>query len=99
MQHNGCFQRPCREFSDGTATSTSEFAFSTFSDQAGTTPVLTPDPNGVAATFVVNLNGTVTESAISPAIQGTPEPGTFWLFSLTTLAALGSLKLRRLLRS
>jgi hypothetical protein len=92
------FTGPAVDSPNGLATSTSEFAFSTFSDQNGTIPVLTPDPNGIAASFVVNLNGTVTAAAVSPDVQITPEPGTFWIFSLTMLAAFGGIKLRRLLR-
>jgi hypothetical protein len=85
---------PAVDSPDGVSTSTSEFAFSTFSDQNGTVPVLTPDLNGIAATVVVNLNGSLTESAISPQVQSVPEPGTLWLFS-SALAVLGSLKFRR----
>ena len=46
---------------DGTATSGSTFAFSMFSDAAGTMPVLTTDTtDGFAFTVDVNLNGTTT---------------------------------------
>ena len=46
---------------NGTATSGSTFAFSMFSDSAGTVPTLTADlANGFAATIDVNLDGTTT---------------------------------------
>ncbi len=95
------FSGPAVVSPNGIATSTSEFVFSTFSDQNGTVPVLTPDPNGVAATVVVNLNGSLTPSSISPdvQVQVTPEPGTLWMFS-AALAVLGcSWVLRRWTRS
>ena len=44
---------------DGVSTSGSTFAFSMFSDAAGTIPTLTADTiNGFAATVEVNLDGT-----------------------------------------
>jgi hypothetical protein len=90
------FSGPAVDSPNGQSTSTSEFAFSTFSDQNGTIPVLTSDPNGISATAVVNLNGSVTTSSISPDIQvqAAPEPGSLWMLS-GALAALAGLKLRR----
>ncbi|HEY1948257.1 MAG TPA: NF038129 family PEP-CTERM protein [Bryobacteraceae bacterium] len=73
---------------DGMSTSTSIFAFSTFSDAAGITPVLTSDPNGIAMTATVNLDGSVTESVFSSQVQVSPEPGSFSL-SGGALALLG----------
>jgi hypothetical protein len=90
------FSGPAVDSPNGTSTSTSEFAFSTFSDQNGTVPVLTSDPNGISATAVVNLNGSVKTSSISPDIQVqlAPEPGTLSMF-IGAVAALGCFKLRR----
>jgi hypothetical protein len=90
------FSGPAVTSPNGQSTSTSEFTFSTFSDQGGITPVLTPDPNGISATVVVNLNGSLSASAVSPQaqVQTIPEPGSLWLFS-GALAALGSLKFLR----
>jgi len=88
------FSGPAVDSPNGLATSTSEFVFSTFSDQNGIVPVLTPDPNGVSGTIVVNLNGSLTPSSISPQIQITPEPGTLWMLS-GALAALSGFKVRR----
>jgi hypothetical protein len=64
---------------DGMSTSTSIFAFSTFSDAAGITPVLTSDPNGIAMTATVNLDRSVTESVLSSQVQVSPEPSSFSL--------------------
>ncbi len=68
---------------DGTSTSGSTFAFSMFSDAAGTMPTLTADlTDGFAATINVNLDGTTTVTNFSSVTSiGTPgavpEPGTF----------------------
>lgn len=52
---------------NGTATSGSTFAFSMFSDAAGTVPTLTSDlVDGFAATIDVNLDGTTTVNNFSP---------------------------------
>jgi hypothetical protein len=62
---------------DGTSKSGSAFAFSMFSDAAGTIPVLTSDPSGFAFTIAINLNGTstVTSSSSATSLQVVPEPG------------------------
>jgi hypothetical protein len=68
---------------DGTSTSGSTFAFSMFSDSAGTMPTLTSDlTNGFASTIDVNLDGTTTVSNFSSvttisAPNAVPEPATF----------------------
>ena len=68
---------------DGTSTSGSTFAFSMFSDAAGTMPTLTTDlTDGFAATIDVNLDGTTTVTNFSSVTSiGTPgavpEPPTF----------------------
>jgi len=65
---------------DGISTSGSAFAFSMFSDAAGTIPVLTSDTvNGFAATVDVNLDGTTmvnnssSATTVSPVVSA-PEP-------------------------
>ena len=79
---------PALSSPDGTATSGSTFAFSMFSDAAGTIPVLTSDVvDGFAATIGVNLDGTTTVTNFSPqttvvaAPATIPEPGTFSLMA------------------
>ena len=84
---------PALSSPDGTSTSGSTFAFSMFSDAAGTMPALTTDTtDGFAFTIDVNLDGTTTvtnfsaqttvEPATTPAV---PEPGTLPLMA----AAIG----------
>ncbi|HLJ16708.1 MAG TPA: NF038129 family PEP-CTERM protein [Bryobacteraceae bacterium] len=75
---------PALSSPNGTSTSGSAFAFSMFSDGAGTIPVLTSNlTDGFAFTVVVNLDGTtnVTNSSAQttmiPATGAIPEPGTF----------------------
>ena len=74
---------PALSSPDGTATSGSTFAFSMFSDAAGTIPVLTTDTtDGFAFTVDVNLDGTTTvtnfssQTTIAPITPSIPEPGT-----------------------
>ena len=77
---------------DGTSTSGSTFAFSMFSDAAGTMPTLTTDlTDGFAATIDVNLDGTTTVTNFSSVTSiGTPgavpEPATF---AVTGILLLG----------
>ena len=81
---------PALSSPNGTATSGSAFAFSMFSDTAGTIPALTSDlADGFALTANVNLDGSVTvdnfstETTFTTATGGggtsVPEPGTFGL--------------------
>ena len=75
---------------DGVSTSGSTFAFSMFSDAAGTIPTLTTDTtNGFAFLVNVNLDGTTTvaNSSVQTVLaQGgsaaTPEPGALPLLAL-----------------
>ncbi len=74
---------PALSAPDGTATSGSTFAFSMFSDPAGTVPVLTSDTtDGFVFTTGVNLDGTTTvsnssaQTTVVPATVPVPEPGT-----------------------
>jgi len=83
---------------DGTATSGSTFAFSMFSDAAGTVPALTTDTtNGFAATIDVNLDGTTTVnnsssqttiSPLSPSPGPVPEPSSLVLLATVMLAGV-----------
>jgi hypothetical protein len=64
---------PALSSPDGTSTSGSTFAFSMFSDAAGTTPVLTTDQaNGFAYIVNANLDGTTTVTNFIPVTV--PEP-------------------------
>ncbi|MBV8731069.1 MAG: NF038129 family PEP-CTERM protein [Acidobacteriia bacterium] len=78
LKFNVDFGGPAVTAPNGTSLSTSVFAFSMFSDAAGTIPVLTSDPNGVAASVAVNLDGSLTASVISSAVS-IPEPGYMWI--------------------
>jgi hypothetical protein len=85
---------------DGISTSTSEFAFSMFSDPGGTIPVLTSDSvNGYALTAGINLDGTGTitnnssQLTITAPVTATPEPSTLLLLG-SGLAGLVFLRRR-----
>jgi hypothetical protein len=85
---------------DGVSTSGSAFAFSMFSDPAGTMPVLTSDTtDGFAFTVDVNLDGSTTVNNFSAQTSfpptSTPEPGSLALVGIAMLAAFGSSRLRR----
>ena len=74
---------------DGVSTSGSTFAFTMFSDAAGTIPALSTDTtNGFAFTVDVNLDGTTgvtnssTETTTAPA--SVPEPGSVALLGTAT---------------
>jgi hypothetical protein len=73
---------------DGVSTFGSTFAFSLFSDPAGTVPVLTSDTvNGFAALVNVNLDGSTTvtnnssQLTISTPAAAVPEPGSLLLLA------------------
>jgi hypothetical protein len=72
------FSGPAVDAPNGTSLSTSLFNFSIYSDQAGTIPALTSNPNGIAATVTINLDGTVSAASLSPFVA-VPEPGYTWL--------------------
>jgi hypothetical protein len=73
---------PALSSPDGTSTSGSTFAFSMFSDPAGTIPALTTDTiDGFAVTVDVNLDGTTTVTNSSPetSVSAVPEPSSIAL--------------------
>jgi hypothetical protein len=81
---------PALSSPDGVSTSGSTFAFSMFSDAAGTTPALTSDTSeGFAVTVDVNLDGSTTLDNFSSqttvaqkGMGGVPEPGPLPLIGL-----------------
>ena len=82
---------PALSSPDGISTSGSTFAFSMFSDAAGTVPVLTTDTtNGFAYVVNVNLDGTTTATSFLPT-SGVPEPGTGSLSLTAILVVFGAL--------
>jgi len=85
---------PALSSPDGVSTSGSTFAFSMFSDAAGTIPVLTTDTtDGFAFTVNVNLDGTTTVTDFSSQTSTTapPPPTSIPTLSLPALAALALL--------
>jgi len=92
---------PALSAPDGVSTSGSTFAFSMFSDAAGTVPTLTTDTtDGFAFTVGVNLDGTTTvtnfssQTAVAPVTTSTPEPGSSALL-ITGLSLLWLLRRRQ----
>ena len=89
---------PALRSPDGVSTSGSTFAFSMFSDAAGSVPVLTTDTtDGFAVTVNVNLDGstTLTNSSAETGISVVPEPATLPLFSIALAALAGFVRFRR----
>lgn len=81
---------------DGVSSSGSTFAFSLFSDAAGTIPVLTTDTtDGFALAINVNLDGTTTltdfslQTDVQPPASGVPEPGSLILVGMGITIVLG----------
>jgi hypothetical protein len=86
---------PALSSPDGVSTSGSTFAFSMFSDAAGTIPALTSNvADGFAFTEDVNLDGSTTvtnfssQTSIGSAASSVPEPATFVLL-LPVIMAIG----------
>ncbi len=91
---------PALSAPDWVSTSGSTFAFSMFSDPAGTMPALTTDTtDGFAFTVDVNLDGTTTVTSFSSqtnveaATNGVPEPDSLALVG-AAVALLGTLRFR-----
>jgi len=91
---------PALSSPDGTSTSGSTFAFSMFSDAAGTMPVLTNDTvDGFAFTVDVNLDGTTTVTNFSPQtsvspVSAVPEPSSVALIA-SAMTMMGTLVRRK----
>lgn len=90
------FSGPAVNSPNGSATSTSQFAFYTYSDANGTVPVLTNDPSGLAGLVTINRNGTLSSASVSAnlAFSNVPEPATLWLAG-GVLSLLGLRRVRR----
>src|SRR5215471_14842203 len=91
---------PAVDSPDGTSTSGSSFAFSMFSDAAGTTPALTPDPDGFAVTIDVNLDGSTSvhdfssQTDVAPVVAvGAPEPASLVLLGPAIALMVAGLRL------
>jgi hypothetical protein len=97
---------PALSAPDGVSTSGSTFAFSMFSDAAGTIPALTSDKTeGFAFKVDVNLDGTTTvtnfssQTNIGPVSSGVPEPNTSVLFVVLLSGLWLNLRFERLRRA
>ncbi len=81
---------------DGLATSPYEFIFSTYSDAAGTTPVLTTDAGGASGTIEISPEGVASTSKFSSQLGmvATPEPHTLWMLCFA-VAIIGGVRYAR----
>jgi hypothetical protein len=80
------FSGPAVTAPNGTATSPTTLYFSTFSDAAGTIPVLTSNSLGIDAEVTVNPSGSLSTSTTTPNANFVPEPSSAWLVSGALLA-------------
>ena len=94
LSFNVSLYGPALSAPNGWSTSGSTFAFSMFSDNAGTISALTSDAvNGFAVNIDVNLDGSTTvnnfssQTTVAPVTSGsTPEPGTLTLIVVALLS-------------
>jgi hypothetical protein len=78
---------PALSAPDGTSSSGSTFAFSLFSDAAGTVPALTTDvTDGFAYMVAVNLDGSTTVTNYLVNSAAAPEPSSEWFVGIALLA-------------
>jgi hypothetical protein len=78
---------PALSAPDGVSSSGSTFAFSMFSDEAGTVPALTTDvADGFAYVVNVNLDGSTTVTNYIVNSAAAPEPATWFLVGIALLA-------------
>lgn len=86
---------PAIDSPDGISTSGSVFAFSMFSDLAGTVPALTNDTvNGFADVITVNLDGSTMRTSWLVTTVPEPESSALLIVGLGLLGFLGSRKQR-----
>jgi hypothetical protein len=77
---------PALSAPDGTSSSGSTFAFSLFSDAAGTVPALTTDvTDGFAYLVDVNLDGSTTVTNYLVNSAAAPEPSSEWFMGIALL--------------
>jgi hypothetical protein len=95
------FNGPALISPDGVSSSGSTFAFSIFSESAGTIPALTMNTAaGLAFTIDVNLDGTTTvtnysaQTTVVPITSAMPEPSTLALLGIAVFG-LGIMRRRR----
>jgi hypothetical protein len=90
---------PALSSPDGVSASGSTFAFSMFSDAAGTIPALTTNAAGFAFTIDVNLDGTTSltnyssQTTVVPITSAIPEPSTLALLGVGVIG-LGIMRRR-----
>jgi hypothetical protein len=96
---------PALSSPDGVSMSGSTFAFSMFSDSAGTVPALTSDiTDGFAFTVNVNLDGTTTVANFSSQTSGLPtsgsipEPASLMLVGTAAAVGVWLMRLRQCVR-
>jgi hypothetical protein len=79
------FSGPAVTSPDGAETAGSLFSFFVYSDALGNNPALTSDPNGIALSFTLDPQGTISYNIPSPDVQIAPEPSTLALFGAPLL--------------